>query len=322
MTPRNLLRALIALLAPLLARGVDAKLCGDNVNGRDVPCACGDTVVSDVVLTGDPVTHTICPGDGLIIRAGSAARGVTIDVGGRTIRGTGEGAGIWVLYGGSGGARLVSTGRHARIDGFRDGIVAHGTDTLARVDGIIVSRSRRDGMRIHGDGFVVHNTRAADSGRDGFSLSGRNFLVTATRARHSARFGYFVSGQGAAIGLVGAGNRSHGSGLAGFSLVGAGHHLVDCTASGAATQGFHLSGMHYIVRGCLAQGNGGDGLVGTGSSWHLAHNRALDNADEGLVIHGSQVVDDGGNSGSGNHGQRHPQRPPRQCEIAATPCVP
>ena len=46
---------LVAVGVLLVAPKVGAKLCGDNVDGRDVPCACGDTVVSDLVLNDDPV---------------------------------------------------------------------------------------------------------------------------------------------------------------------------------------------------------------------------------------------------------------------------
>ena len=47
----------MALACSLLvgAGQVGAKNCGDDVAGQDVPCACGDTVVSDVALNGDPV---------------------------------------------------------------------------------------------------------------------------------------------------------------------------------------------------------------------------------------------------------------------------
>ena len=54
------LLCLVLWLAPI---GAHAKLCGDNVGGHDVPCACGDVVVSDLTLTDDPVARTVCPHD-------------------------------------------------------------------------------------------------------------------------------------------------------------------------------------------------------------------------------------------------------------------
>jgi hypothetical protein len=77
---------------------------------------CGDTVTTDVVLT----RHLECSGDGLQV----VADGVTVDLNGFRIRGDGDGDGISVR------ARQVTvTG--GRIEGFRDGVGAHGS-TLVR----------------------------------------------------------------------------------------------------------------------------------------------------------------------------------------------
>src|SRR5262249_44514762 len=97
--------ALLLALPP----GAHAKLCGDDVGGQDVPCECGDVVVSDLVLSDDPVTQAPCPDDGLVVRAPAAGHGLTIDLHGKTLRGSARGIGVWVLAGGPGGARLVST---------------------------------------------------------------------------------------------------------------------------------------------------------------------------------------------------------------------
>ncbi len=64
----------------LLPASATAKLCGNHVGGRRVPCACGDIVASDLVLTDDPVGNSVCPGDGLIVRAIGATHGVTVDL--------------------------------------------------------------------------------------------------------------------------------------------------------------------------------------------------------------------------------------------------
>jgi len=305
----------------LLSGAAQAKLCGGNVDGRAVSCACGDTVVSDAVLVDDPVVHSVCDGDGLIVRAGAATRGVTIDLHGRTLRGTGTGTGIWILNGGPGGARLVSTGRVARIVGFRDGIVAHGANSVALIEHIAAIRSRRDGMRVMASGYTIHAAAVADSGRDGFSVSGTGFEVTATRAMRSRRFGYSVMGGGGVIGAPGAGNKSLGSGLAAISLTGVWHRLIECQAAGAAQEGVHLNGMHLMVSGCVAQGNGGDGITGTGGDVLLSNNQAVNNGNNGIIVHGTRIVDGGGNRGTGNSGKREP-RPPTQCEIADAACAP
>ena len=312
---------LTLLLLPLVlaAPRVDAKLCGDNVGGRDVPCACGDTVVSDLALTDDPVLDAVCPADGLIVRATGSPVGVTIDLRGKTLRGSGDGAGIWVVAGGSGGARVVSSGGVATVEGFRDGILGHGPDTIRLVDGVTVVRSARDGMRVAGDNFEIRNAEARDSGRDGYNLMGKGFHLSSTRAANSGRFAYFVMGQDGNLGAPGAGSVADGSGAAGFSIMGMGHHLVDCAASGAHKEGLSLNGMMFDIRGCVAQDNRGDGIAGMGGGWTLTGNRADNNDGNGIVVSGREMVDGGGNSGTGNRGLGQ-QRPAAQCEISGLAC--
>jgi hypothetical protein len=304
----------------LLSGAAQAKTCGNDIDGHRVLCACGDVVVSDVVLASDPVVHTVCPGDGLIVRAADATRGITVDLHGRRLRGTGKGTGIWIVNGGL-GARLVSRGGIARIEGFRDGVVAHGTHSVALIDGITAMRSVRDGVRVQARGYTIHAVETQDSGRDGFSVGGIGFQLTATQALRSGRFGYFVMGGGGVVGTPGAGNRALEAGHAAFSLAGVGHRLIDCYASGAAKEGVHVNGMHLVVSGCIAQNNGGDGIAGTGGDVLLSTNQAIDNGNNGIIVHGVEVVDGGGNRGTGNGGRQHP-RLPAQCEIGGNSCAP
>ena len=313
-----ILLSVAVLLAPV---GVGAKLCGDNVGGQDVPCACGDTVVSSLTLGNDPVLDGVCPADGLIVRVPAGSVGVTIDLQGKTLQGSGNGAGVWVISGGTGGARVVSTGGPATIEGFRDGILGHGADTVRLIDGIVVLQSTRDGMRIGGENYEIRNSEVRNSGRDGYGAMGKGFHLTATRAVHSGRFAYFVMGQDASLGAPGAGIVADGSGAAGFAVMGMGHHLIDCTVSGSGKEGIHLNGMHYEIRGCQVRGSGGDGIGGMGMDWTFGGNQAIDNDGNGILVGGHDVVDAGGNSGSGNRGLRQ-QRPAVQCEIDGRPCRP
>lgn len=299
-----------------------AKLCGDDVDGQDVPCACGDTLVSNLVLGADPLLDAPCPQDGLIVRAASdVAAGVRIDLQGRTLRGTGTGTAVWVVYGGPGGAQIVSSNGRATLEGFRDGISAHGADTVALVDGVTVAGSGRDAVRLMGPAFEIRNTDARTSGRDGFSLGGGGYRLTSTQAIDSKRFGYFIMGQDSVIGEPGAGNTAQGSGEDGFNVMGMGHRLIECTALGSAKDGIHLNTMHVELRGCAGLTNHGSGIAGMAAGSNLAQNRATDNDRDGLHVGGPGVVDGGGNVGSGNRGQGR-QRPVAQCEIGGAPCEP
>src|SRR5574340_103529 len=55
------------LACVLLPVAAYAKLCGTHVGGQAVSCACGDVVASDLILGDDPVTTTVCAGNGLVV---------------------------------------------------------------------------------------------------------------------------------------------------------------------------------------------------------------------------------------------------------------
>jgi len=310
---------LLLLSLALLAAPAPAKLCGDNVGGVDVPCACSDTVVSDLVLTDDPVVNTVCPHDGLIVRVNQAPHGVTIDLQGKTLRGAQRGTGVWIIDGGPGGARLISSGGPATIEGFRDGIAGRGPDSVQLIEGINAVRNARDGVRIDARNYTVRNITALTSGRDGFALGGAGFHATDTRAYSSKRFGFFVTGLGGALGASGAPDIADGSGDIGFNVTGMGHSLVDCTAMRGGKAGFRLNGMHFTITHNTANLNGGDGFNGMGGDWYLTGNRAINNGDDGLKVQGGLIVDGGGNRGSGNLGFHW--RTATQCAINDVPCA-
>jgi hypothetical protein len=302
--------------------GANAKLCGDDVNGEDVPCDCGDTVASDVSLNDDPVVSASCPSDGLIVRSPEAADSIDIDLAGQTLRGSGRGVGLWVLHGGSGGARIVSTGGPATIEGFRDGVVAHGHSSVALLEGVVVRHSGRDGVRFFDvEGAVIRNTEAVGAGRDGFSVGGDGFTLTSTRAVDSRRHGYHIMGGGGVIGEPGAGNTAESSGGSGFSVMGDGHRFVECVATGSGGEGLKLAGEGHQVTACEVRENGGDGIGGRGMEWRLARNRAIDNDSNGILVGGNDMADDGGNIGAGNRGLDQ-RTAPVQCEIGGSPCAP
>ena len=317
----TLRRALaIGLGAGLWAAPLAAKLCGDDVEGHDVPCACGDVVVSSVALANDPILSGTCPHDGLIVRAPDAARTVVIDLQGHTLRGSGTGVGIRLLAGGPGGARVISSGGAATIIGFQDGIVARGSDAIALIEDVVVTASGRDGLRVEGPEFQIRRTEVRGAKRDGFALGGRGFLIVQTRASDCGRFGYFVMGDAGQIGQPGAGNIAERSGNHGFNVMGAGHALAECAAMSGRKSGVHLQATQLDVRSCRAADNGSDGIEGLGNYWHMADNEAQRNGGNGITVRGEGLVDEGGNRGTDNRGQDRP-RGVVQCSIGGKPCV-
>jgi hypothetical protein len=291
----------VGVLAAFLAAGrAEAKLCGDDVDGRDVACDCGDTVVSDLKLDDDPVARTVCQKDGLVVRALQAARGISIDLNGKTLRGNGSGIGIWIVAGGPGGARVRSVGAPATIEGFDHGLMAGSADSLDRLENVVVIRSKRDGVRVGANGYRIDSVEVRDAGRDGFALGGRGYQVTNTRAVGSKRFGYALMGQTGSIGRPGAGNAAEYGADAGFKIMGAGHVIVDCLALDNKGDGLNLHGNGHEVNGCHALGNAKAGVTGMGAGLQVAGNEARDNAREGLELRGPRLTDAGGNRASGN----------------------
>jgi hypothetical protein len=309
------------LAALLIAAPAVAGLCGDDIDGRDVPCACGDVVVSSVVLGDDPVvTAGPCPADGLIVRNPDSPRTLVIDLHGRTLRGSGTGVGLRVLAGGPGGALVVSGGGPALISGFADGITARGVDALARLEDVVIADPRRDGVRISGSEFQVRRVEVHGAVRDGFSLGGRGFEIANTRAIGSGRYGYFVMGHAARIGRPGAGNLAERSGAAGFNVMGGGHLIADCGAEYGRKVGVHLQAAEMDVRGCRATDNAGNGIEGLGNAWRLSGNEAVRNGGDGLRVRGPGLVDEGGNRGSDN-GEATAASAPVQCAISGAACA-
>jgi hypothetical protein len=311
--------ALGALLVALAAGAAVAGRCGDDVDGRDVPCGCGDVLVSGVVLADDPIADSVCQDDGLIVRIENPARSALVDLRGRSLRGSGRGAALRVLAGGAGGARLVSSGAPARLSGFEDGVVARGPDAIAALADVLIERPSRDGLRLSGANFEVRRVEVRDAGRDAFVLNGRGFLIAGTRALGSRRFGYSVMGDSGTIGLPDAAVIADGSGQAGFNVMGAGHVLENCTANDGRKDGLHLQAAHLAVQDCTARDNGGGGIVGVGSTWRMAGNRALRNGGDGIAVRGARIEDAGGNHGEANGDGL--SRPPVQCAVNHVPCA-
>jgi hypothetical protein len=108
---------LVALAGSGTRAPAAAADCGDGVG----PCRCGDTVVTNTTLNDtDPVTATVCPCDGLLV-----ASGVELNLGGRTISGSGVCIGVRIGPSGSsfeasvGGGRITKfgTGVHSSVEG-------------------------------------------------------------------------------------------------------------------------------------------------------------------------------------------------------------
>lgn len=169
----------------------DAGLCGDDVGGVRVACACGDFVVSDTVLSAtDPVVNERCATDGLIIQASENVDSLRLDLAGQSISGSGVGVGILVSFGGSDGARISGGPEPARpgqVVGFGSGLRVRSQRTLAAVSNIDFRGHTNDGAALRSLDTKLENVRAFANGRDGLRLGGRKLAIDGVEAEGNGR---------------------------------------------------------------------------------------------------------------------------------------
>src|SRR5262245_34532679 len=145
--------ALVALM--LVAVSPEA-----NGKGGVVITTCNQTVMTNAVLGLD----LVCPGSGIT----AAASGITIDLGGHTLRGTNPGVSFGVFV----TAPDHVTVKNGVVRGFSDGItnISTGTDHLS-VSNVVVS-GNGTGINIGGDSPSVSKANASGNGGYGILVAG------------------------------------------------------------------------------------------------------------------------------------------------------
>ena len=288
-------RICVVVLIFLCVTPVAAKFCGDDVDGQDVACECGDVLVSDIVLGGDPIASQVCDGDGLHVRAASQEP-ITIDFAGKVLRGSGRGDGLLIIYGGAGGAVVMSSRGPGLIENFGDGISAPGSDRLRLLENVTVRGVKRDGIRVRGHDYVIRRSRVTGAGRDGFVLAGRGYQVLSSVSSESGRHGFAVMGHSANLGRD---TRAVGSRGYGYQISGGGHQISGCSSTGGAKSGIEIVASDVVVEKCVVENNQGSGIDGHGMRLILRGNRADGNGGHGIHVRGD-AADGGGNSGTNN----------------------
>jgi hypothetical protein len=277
--------------------------------GGTTPCECGDKLVAsrNLVHNLDPITRTVCTGDGLIVD-GSSPPNITLNLGSQTIRGSGSGisAGIRIVDSYSG---LTVTG--GQIIGFGSG-VRHGTagaPVTGKVNSSTFSFLRLyanigEGIVLRGDDNTIEANEAARMvcGVVGISIDGDRNRVTFNRVQFNGL------GDGQVAFHVGSGDTADPStvsrnvarqntqcGVAppiGFEI---GSALVELNRSEDNDgQGFFIDDNSTVVRNIAIRNGGGSpdpelkGRLGSGfvirgtSNVHLELNRADYNKGFGI----------------------------------------
>jgi hypothetical protein len=243
----------VVVLCLVLSGGLAhaVRRCGDDVDGRAVPCDCGDVLVSSRTLGGDdPITSRTCPGAGLLVDL-PPGRSATLALGGRNLVGSGRGYGVQVFRGGDGLA-IVGPGAVQR---FGVGVFAN-RGGVTKIADVTAAENAGDGFDIVGDGYAVSGCEAVRNGRDGFALRGRGFRVDGNRAAENARNGFAAAGRAATIGAA-RGNESAGNGRDGFRIRGRGHEVDAATASGNRRHAVVARGAGNRIADAAASGDRG-----------------------------------------------------------------
>jgi len=289
---RVLAPALLCLL--LVSPALAARRCGDDVDGRTIPCDCGDVLVGSRTLgDDDPITSRVCPGDGLLVRIPRGAEGV-LALSGHVIAGSSHGVGIQVLQGGEHGFTITGPGI---VSGFDTGVQAT-TGAIARIADISSSGNRLDGFSIVSVGSVVTGCEASGNGRDGFALRGSEYRLTGNHASGNGRDGLRLAGRSGTIG-DGVGNEAAGNRRDGVHLRGRGHDLERPVATANGARGIRANGTESRIAGATASGNRGAGVRATGGDLTVSDSDARGNGGRGIDVRGARVRDGGGNRGGG-----------------------
>ena len=273
---------------PVLA---GSRPCGDDVDGRTVPCACGDVLVGSRTLTAaDPVTQHPCDGPGLLIRVPDGAPPPVLSLGGRAITGTGIGPGIQVIAGG--GLTLRGPGT---VRGFDVGILAARGGVTSIAD-LLVTDNHADGLRVAGAGYAVTGCEADRNGRDGFVLQGIGYHVEGNRARSNGRRGFALAGRDATIG-GGLANEATDNGGDGLLVRGRGHDVQGPVATGNGGSGIRARVARARIAGAVATANRAGGVRAAAHDTTVERNQGRDNQTGDVTVHGARVRDGGGNRG-------------------------
>jgi hypothetical protein len=315
---------------------VDGPACGGDRTLRTQDVACGETVTTDLRLTG----NLVCGGGGIGPRLGPnginvGAGGIELNLAGHGITGEtfvgGDGS-IGIDVGGfddvtvrNGGVGLYGIGVHVadaahttitgldsqgspdglQVEGATDLLVRHGRITgrttglnLSDLAGSTISDVTAQGSFIGAILLTGSDNKVVDSEAAGGSLTSYGIYLGGIRNRVARTE---VTGAGYRGGIYVGGNDAT---LVDNDVSGAQH--LDMATSDENGDGIFVIGSGALLRGNRAHDNGGDGI-----DVRLAGTRLGDNAATGNALFGIRavpgVIDLGGNSASGNGG-------PFQCQ--------
>ncbi len=297
----------LAIFWPL-AGATWAADCGDTTGagGTDVPCSCGDRVTTDTVLDKvlDPVVSTnsadLCPGNGLTV-----VDGVTLDLDGNKLRGSGVGTGVVI----DGDGVTVTNGS---VQGFVRGVRTSGTSptTGSELSKLKVLENTDDGMLVRGDENTFTRNQATSNGARGMRVEGDLNTLERNKVNKNLEDGISIKGDGNILTK----NKADSNAFQGITVTNHGNELVENKAKKNGKNGIMVVGNDNILEENTGDKNVKDGVTVEGNGNSLSGNRGNGNGENGVFADGGLGVnsDDGGNSGKNNGGA--------DCEIDGVDC--
>ena len=267
---RFLLFLCITLLVEILGSGARSPALAADCGGS-VPCECGDRVVADKILgAGDPITSTVCVGNGLEV-----VTGVVLDLGFSTLRGVGDSSDpfnprVGILVQDASDVTI----KRGKIVGFDFGVfgfspIGGAGVTTSRVSGLQVLDSLMDGIHLEGGGNVIEANvvRRTKEGATAILVSqtpgGDANIVRLNRVEDNSGLGILVLGDGS---LVSRNIALRNTGR-GFEFDGTNVRVDRNRAEFNGDLGFGIFGTGVIASQNIATGNGrglGEGKDGIG----------------------------------------------------------
>jgi parallel beta-helix repeat protein len=327
---RNVTRSIFASCVFALAVPAGAGESSPKLPSRRV--ACGDTITESLRVANSLFE---CPSDGLVV----GAPGITIDLGGHRIDGTGTGDGV----DNSAGHANVTI-RNGTLSGFGYGVwikdasgnVLTGLRLTGNNDGIELSGAtgtevrgnavRGNGLGIYMDGGSNDNVIAANVASDNefigiyLEQSTRNLFLGNT-ANANGTIG--IDADANASGNLFRGNEANGNARSGFRSNDSSNDNVyrGNRALGNQEHGFEIGGAGHVLQKNTASENGGHGIVsatgavtvrGNVANRNGFANGAADGVGLGLYVPAGAIQS--GNKAAGNDDAR-------ECESSELSCA-
>jgi len=286
------LRASLAAVVALVLVTVAPQANG---GGATTITTCGQTVITDAVLTQD----LVCTGSGVIV----GASGITVDLKGFTIRGD-RGLGDYGIDD-SGGFDSVTI-KNGVLRNFNECINAATNVTIAdklTVQNMVVSANASRGIIVRGNAAKIQSTIASGNGEGILVIGDLASIKSVTAHGHTGGTGVRVVGNSASIQSTIADGNGGGGTVQGSSA-----SIKSVTASGNSGNGIYVDGGSPSIQSSTAIGNGGPGITVIGDDASLKNNHAdangLPNASDltglGITVTNYTTPPAGKNTARGN----------------------